>query len=354
MKNPMQTTKFTGSAVEVKKKGRIMAARNLLLRSLGTPFLVASVLVASLVGSALANEQTETFVSIGSGEMAAVYYPVAKAICRAIFNELRAQGIWCSPEATPGSAYNVEHVVSGELEFAIVQSDILFSAYKGIGRWDGKPVTGLRSVLSLYPELVSVVARADANVHVLTDLAGKRVSVGLVGTGPRTTWNLISGDIPLATPISLREMPQDATASALCTGTVDANFFVVGQPSELVSTWLSGCPSNLVAFRGPVVDKIITKYPFYTRGFIPTELYHVPGRIPTFGPMATLVTSASSDPRVVAKIAGAIMTHIAELKTMQPVLAGLDAKQMVARTLTAPAPLHSAAAVVYKELGLLK
>lgn len=70
----------------------------------------------------------------------------------------------------------------------------------------------------------------------------------------------------------------------------------------------------------PAVDKIITKYPFYTRGFIPTELYHVPGKILSFGPTATLVTSASSDPRVVAAIAEAIMTHIADLKTMYPVL----------------------------------
>jgi TRAP transporter TAXI family solute receptor len=286
--------------------------------------------------------------------MTAVYYPVAKAICQAIFRELREQGIWCSPETTPGSAYNVEHVVSGELEFAIVQSDILFSAYKGIGRWDGKPVTALRSVLSLYPELVTVVARADANIHVLADLAGKRISVGSLATGPRTTWNFISADLDLTTPVRLTELRQDETTSALCKGAVDANFFVVGQPSELVSKWLAACPSNFVAARGPVIDKLLSKYPFYTRGFIPTELYHVSDKIPSFGPMATLVTSASSDPRVVTAIAKAIMTHIAELKTMHPVLARLDAKQMVARTLRAPAPLHPAAAAVYKELGLIK
>jgi uncharacterized protein len=81
--------------------------------------------------------------------MTAAYYSAAKAICEAIFSELREQGFWCSAETTPGSAYNVERVASGELEFGIVQSDVLFAAYKGIGLWDGKPVTALRSVLSL-------------------------------------------------------------------------------------------------------------------------------------------------------------------------------------------------------------
>jgi TRAP-type uncharacterized transport system substrate-binding protein len=57
---------------------------------------------------------------------------------------------------------------------------------------------------------------------------------------------------------------------------------------------------------------------------------------------------------MVAAIAKSIIMHVAQLKTMQPVLAGLDAEQMVARTLKAPAPLHPAAAAVYKELGLIK
>jgi TRAP-type uncharacterized transport system substrate-binding protein len=48
------------------------------------------------------------------------------------------------------------------------------------------------------------------------------------------------------------------------------------------------------------------------------------------------------------------MTHVAELKMMHPVLAELNAERMVARTLTAAAPLHPAAATVYEGLGLIK
>jgi uncharacterized protein len=301
-----------------------------------------------------ARSWAETFVSIGSGEMTAVYYPVAKAICQAIFSELRDKGFWCSPETTPGSAYNVEHIVTGELEFGIVQSDVLFSAYKGIGRWGGKPVTELRSVLCLFPELVTIVARAGANIHVLADLAGKRITVGSLGTGQRTTWSLISPGLKLTTPVQLAELRESESTSALCAGTIDASFFVVGHPSELISSQLAACRSNLVDVTGPVVDKLVSDYPFYTRGFIPAEFYHLPDQILSFGPLATLVTSASSDPRMVAAVVKAIMTHIAQLKTMQPVLADLDADHLVAQTLTAPAPLHPVAAAVYQEMGLIK
>jgi uncharacterized protein len=296
----------------------------------------------------------ETFVSIGSGEMTAVYYPVVKAICQAIFSELREQDFWCSAETTPGSAYNVERIASGELEFGIVQSDVLFAAYTGIGAWDGKPVAELRSVLSLFPELVTVVARADANIHVLADLAGKRVSVGSLATGPRTTWSFVSPSVDLAAPATLTDLRQSETTSALCDGTIDASFFVVAHPSELVSSQLAACPSRFVAIREAVVDKLVNKYPFYTRRFIPTELYHLPDQILSVGPLATLVTSASSDPRMVAAVVKAIITHIPEVSRLQPVLADLDAGQMVAQTLTAPAPLHPAAAAVYQALGLIK
>ena len=57
---------------------------------------------------------------------------------------------------------------------------------------------------------------------------------------------------------------------------------------------------------------------------------------------------------MVASIAKAIMTHIAELKMEHPALADLDAEQMIARSLASPVPLHPAAAEVYKELGLIK
>jgi TRAP-type uncharacterized transport system substrate-binding protein len=55
---------------------------------------------------------------------------------------------------------------------------------------------------------------------------------------------------------------------------------------------------------------------------------------------------------MVAVIAKAIMAHIAELKEMHPALAELDAEQMV--VYSSAAPLHPAAAAVYKEPGLIK
>jgi uncharacterized protein len=283
--------------------------------------------------------------------MNGLYYPVGKAICEVAAADLHAQGIRCSPETTPGSVYNVGGVQSGELEFGIVQSDVQFAAYTGIGAWKGKPASNLRSVLSLYPELVTVIARADANIHTLADLEGKRVNVGSEGTGTRATWDAMAAPLGQGEDKTrLATLKASETTSALCGGAIDANLLIVGHPSPLVSSQLAACPSNFVAITGSVVEQLVSGHPFYVGGSIPGKLYGISGDVPSFGSRATLVTSASTDDRVVAAVARAMLTHVAELRSLHPALSGLKAEDMITQGLTAP--LHPAAATVYKDLGL--
>jgi TRAP transporter TAXI family solute receptor len=87
---------------------------------------------------------------------------------------------------TPGSVYKVEALRDGELEFALVQSDVAYDAYHGTGAYTEAPFPALRSVLALHSELVTIVARAG--IHELSDLAGKRIVAGPAGSGSRATW----------------------------------------------------------------------------------------------------------------------------------------------------------------------
>jgi TRAP transporter TAXI family solute receptor len=148
---------------------------------------VAAALVAVLIGAAAALSVSaradEVFASVGTGEPNGVYYPVGKAICQIANRDFSMYRVRCSPETTLGSVYNIGALQSGELEFAIVQSDVHFAAYKGEGTWSGQPFLGLRSVMSLYPELVTVMARADLHIQDPAGLAGKRINIGSRGTG---------------------------------------------------------------------------------------------------------------------------------------------------------------------------
>jgi uncharacterized protein len=317
--------------------------------------LVIAILTSvAAVVLAPARAGADVFASMGTGETNGIYYPVGKAICQIVNRDLSTYGVRCSPEATPGSVYNITAIQSDELEFGIVQSDVQFAAYKGEGAWIGRPFTALRSVVSLYPELVTVMTRVDSHIQDLAGLVGRRVNVGSRGTGTRATWDAIEAELGWRDEERVRpvEMRADATTSALCSGAIDASMLIVGHPSPLVQTQQAACVVNFVAINGPAIDKLLHYRLYYQRGTIPADLYGMKADVPTFGGRATLVTSASADARVVAVIAKAMLVHIADLRTLHPALARLRQRDMIIDGLTAP--LHPGAEQVYKEFGLIE
>ena len=63
------------------------------------------------------------YVTIGTGGVTGVYYPTGGAISKMINAKKDAYGIRASVESTGGSVYNINAVLSGDLEFGIAQSD---------------------------------------------------------------------------------------------------------------------------------------------------------------------------------------------------------------------------------------
>jgi uncharacterized protein len=293
-------------------------------------------------------------VSIGTGELNGVYYPVGQAICETIDRDTNKYGVRCSAEGTPGSAYNLDAIRNGDLEFGIVQSDIAYAAYHGEGTYRDEPFDDLRSVLILYPELVTVMVRADAGIHQIADLVGRRINVGRVGSGAFATWNTIEAALGWKDDQKARitDFPADAAAHALCAGEIDANLFVIGHPSGTVRNQLSACATNFVAVSGPEIDTLVSSVAYLQKGAVPGAAYGLPADTPTIGTNAVVMTSANENKKAVAAFAHAIIAQIGDLKNKHPALAGLTVEAMTGGNF--PVPLDPAASQVYKDLGLLK
>ncbi len=157
-------------------------------------------LAALLLGAALAcggglAAQPLIFLLMGTGALGGTYYPVGRAICALVDDAPGDPPIHCSSSSTSGSVYNIEGLANGELELAIVQSDVQFDAVGGHGRWGGGALAGLRAVFSLYPEPVTIIARRDAGIALLADLQGKRMNIGSPGSGTQETWDMISATL---------------------------------------------------------------------------------------------------------------------------------------------------------------
>jgi TRAP transporter TAXI family solute receptor len=295
-----------------------------------------------------------TTVSLGTGELNGVYYPVGQAICEIVDRDTNKNGVRCSAETTPGSAYNLDAIRSGNLEFGIIQSDVAYAAYHGEGAYADKPFDELRSVLNLYPELVTVMVRADSGIHEIADLAGRRINVGRLGSGAFTTWSAIEAALGWkdGQKAQITDLPADAASHALCAGEIDANLFVMGHPAAAVRTQLSACAANFVPVSGPEMDALASSAPFLQKGFIPGALYGLAADTPTIGPNAIVMTSANENAKAVAAFAQTTIAQISDLRTKHPRLAGLTLEGMTGGNF--PVPLHPAASQVYKDVGLLK
>ena len=237
----------------------------------------------------------QKFISIGTGGVTGVYYPTGGAICRRVNESRKSHGFRCWVESTNGSIDNIEAIRAGELQFGVVQSDWQFHAYNGSSSFAAEGAYGdLRAVFSIYPEPVTIVARADASAGNLADLKGKRVSIGNLGSGARATWEVLEDALPWSRADFSRVFELDAIdiGDALCAGDIDAYFWVVGHPSSLTQETLSSCEANLVSVTGGAVDNLVAEFPFYSKVTIPAGTYDDVPAVETFGVTATLVTSS--------------------------------------------------------------
>ena len=316
--------------------------------------LSAAAVALSLASSAPAQEQK--FTTIGTGGVTGVYYAVGGAVCRLLNKERKAHGIRCSVESTGGSAFNVNTIKAGELDFGMAQSDVHYNAAKGLGQFkDAGAYADLRAVYSVHPEPFTVLARKELNAAKFEDLKGKRVNVCNPGSGTRASmdelldalgWKV--SDFSLAS-----ELKADEHGPALCDNKIDAFYYGVGHPSANIQDPTTSCGAKLVSIGGPAVAKLLSGKPYYAKATIPGGMYGSnPQPTETYGVMATMVTSAKVPEAVVYQLVKATFDNFEEFKKLHPAFANLKPEEMVKNGLSAP--LHAGAEKYYKEKGWLK
>ena len=162
---------------------------------------------------------------MATGSLAGAYFPVGVALCRLVNETRRTHGIRCSAQPSEGSVANIEALRAGEVDFAIVQSDVQNDALRGGGAFSGEPAfDDLRAVMALHPEPLTVVARADAGIKRFEDLFGKRISYGRPGSGARGVWDNVAGRMgwDQRSFAATLELDPEQQPAALCDGRVDA------------------------------------------------------------------------------------------------------------------------------------
>ncbi len=295
-----------------------------------------------------------TFVTIGTGGITGVYYPTGGAIAKIVNKKKKEYGIRCTVESTGGSVFNVNAIMAGDLEFGVVQSDRQYQAIKGLAEWKDKgPQKDLRAVFSIHPESITLVAAVDAGIKDIMDLKGKRVNIGNPGSGQRQNSidALTAVGLDYLKDIHAEGIKAAESAGLLQDGRIDAFFYTVGHPNGSIKEATSG--KRKVRFASITgIDKLLEKYPYYAKAFIPIKLYPSAANkedVQTFGVKATFVTSAKVPDNVVYAITKEVFDNFEDFKKLHPAYQVLTKKGMLEGL---SAPIHPGAMKYYKEAGL--
>lgn len=301
----------------------------------------------------------EVFVTIGGGSISGVYFPTGLAIAEMINARRGDYGIRATVEATSGSTFNLNAITKGHMDFGMAQADKQYHAIKGVAEWAEKgSQEKLRSVFSLYPETVTLVAAEDAGIVTIEDLKGKRVSLGNPGSSQhRVILNILEAfGINPETDIRADTVYASEAPTQLEDGLIDAYFFTVGHPNDTVQRGLNRSrKAHIVPISGPAVDKLINENIYYTRYRIPMQRLYpdLEGSVKdvdTLAVLATLCTSSEVPETVVYQVTKEVFENLAFFRSRHPALVVLTKDGMLKGL---HAPLHPGAMKYYREIGLI-
>lgn len=332
-----------------------LAVRSLLVLGLLAASGIAQTAFAQTEDSAALQSVDRTQIAVGTGSITGVYYPAGGAICAAVNTDRPTHRIRCKVRPSQGSVANIEDLRQGRSQFAIVQSDTQYAAVNGTGPFKEQgPFRNLRSVLSLYSESLTVLANSASRIERFEDLRGKRVNIGPTGSGARATldglmaqygWSY--GDFAEATDLS-----PAALAQALCSDRIDAMVILAGHPNSAVQDVTNTCAAVIVPIDGPKRDALLRANRYYGGAVVPGGLYRNSNRdVPTFGVLATLVTTTAVSDDVVYTVTHELLDQLPRIQSMHPALSRLNRNTMAYAGLTAP--LADGAVRYYRETGLL-
>lgn len=281
-------------------------------------------------------------LTIGTGPLNGVYYPTGGAICRVLNAGHALHGDSCTVQSTRGSMANLKALDKGDVQLALVQSDVLHHALHGTGPFSGQGANNeLRSLFRLYQESLTLLAASNSGITTLADIEGKRVYPGNKGAGEQITSQALMAAMGWQPrQFAAYQLKSDSEPlEGLCDGSLDAAFVVAGHPSLAVGDLISRCKVRLIPIEGEQIDRLLKQHPYYQRSRIAANLY--PGQttaINNIGMSAELVALASLPDPIVRTVRDTLLARVKQFSRLHPALSKVTPEQLQAQT---ELPLHA-------------
>jgi TRAP transporter TAXI family solute receptor len=305
--------------------------------------IVASTLVA--VGApAMAQQQ----LSIATGGTGGVYYPMGGGLAEVINNNI--EGYSATAEVTGASVENMGLIATGDADLAIALADTVLQAQTGTGRFEGQQLEMIRGLASMYANMVQIVALEGSGITSLSDLVGKRVSIGAPGSGTEVNAAaILEANGITYDDIEEQRLNFNETADALANGDIDAGFWSVGAPTSSILNLSTTNDVVIIELTAEEMAAAIEADPVMAMTTLAGGTYTgVDEDVAVLGVPNVLVVSSEMSDDLAYALTRAMYDNIADLQAVHPAANETTVEFTMSAT---PVPLHPGALRYYEEIG---
>ena len=277
--------------------------------------LFLALIISMMLILASCNDDANVHLNFATGGVAGTYYPLGGAMATVINNRTN---INVTTMASGASVDNIQQIRAGDAHIAIVQNDVMSYAFTGTGIWaaaEREPVTNMATLMSLYPETVHIVVPANSGIYSVTDLRGRRVSIGDIGSGVEANalqvleaYGMSTSDI---TVINLGFAP---SADQMRDGALDAFFLTSATPNTAVMELSTARDLRVLNLSDDAINHLLSNHAFYVRVRVTADDYtFITEPVNTVAVQATLIASTDVPEQVAYDIVKALIEGQAEI-----------------------------------------
>ena len=277
---------------------------------------------------------------LAAGDPGGLYLAFAEILAGRI--RARYPGIAVQVLTTEGSLANLDLLGSGQADLGLVLADVAER-----DRATGPGGTAPAAVARVYENYLQVIVRESTGVQTISDLKGKRVSIGPSGSGAAATSQVLLQAADLRGRVDLVGYHLRDALARIADGGIDALVWSGGVPTPAISELDAQLPLRILdigTLASPM--SLISGYPYVLRR-VPTCDY-VPAGIHSIGVPDLLLCRQDTDAGLVRAVVDTLATDAPQLVPHYVRgLQYLDAPSMIQTGLI---PLHPGAVDAYRTL----
>lgn len=298
-------------------------------------------------GAEEVGDQDAQFLTVATGGSSGVYYQIGATLADVLADEMDSDS---SVQSTGASAENINLLTDNNAEIAFTMGDATVQAVEGTGPFEDDARDGLMAIMTMYPNTVQLIARADAGIESVEDLAGANVAVGDVGSGVELNAQMVLGAYDMSyDDLNADYLPYGEATDQMANGHIDALFATSGLPNPSLVELGTNTDFVTVPIDGDGRETLLNEYEFFQDATIPADTYEEEEDTETVAVVNHLMANDELSEDAVYDITSVIFDNLDRIHNSHT-----EAENITAETATEGlvVPLHPGAQRYYEENDL--